>query len=159
MRRRDDIRVLCEREPVGVHWTTCDAGICIELVATHATKRYVYQDGLLPPEQAEAQCHALGGSLVVLQSRDEREQLWLELTRLPVAPSRIWIGLAADAGTDAEAGSLSWVWDDAPSRERRTRTHLPGASASRPRLAERFCSTSTTPTCIPSTTRSRAPIP
>jgi len=108
-----EIHVPCEREPVGVHWTTCDAGICIALVATQKTKRYAYQAGSLAPAEAEARCQALGGSLVVLQSRDEREQLWVELTRLGAAPSRVWIGLsAADAGADADAGAATWLWDD-----------------------------------------------
>lgn len=110
------IRVLCEREPVGVHFTRCDAGICIALVATQASKRYVYQSAALPPAQAQASCHDLGGTLVVLQSRDEREELWLELSRLPVAPSRFWVGVSADASdasaADADAQPPSWIWDD-----------------------------------------------
>jgi hypothetical protein len=108
------LRVVCEHEPDGVQSTACDAGICIELVATHATKAYVYQSVALEWTDAEAHCRALGGALVVLETRDEREQLWLQLARLSVPPPRVWIGLAptVDGG---EPDASSWLWDDGTS--------------------------------------------
>jgi hypothetical protein len=117
--------VLCEREPVGVQSRLCADGICIELVSTHGHKKYVYHDTLLSADQAEQTCASAGGRLVVPWTRDEREQLWLQLKRVLVAPSQIWIGLsqkgaapaADDSGMGSEAGDAAgdasaWVWDD-----------------------------------------------
>jgi len=105
------LHVLCEREPVGVQSQQCDAGVCIDLVATHGAKSYVYDDQPATPDMAQQTCQSLGGRLVVLDSRDEREQLWLELSKLTESPSpsAIWIGLSfePDAG-----GGPTWVWDD-----------------------------------------------
>jgi hypothetical protein len=106
------LRIVCEHEPEGVHSIACEAGTCIELVATHATKAYVYQSSPLAWTDADARCRELGGTLVVLQSRDEREQLWLELSRLPIPPPRVWIGLAPTPVLDAGAEASAWVWDD-----------------------------------------------
>jgi hypothetical protein len=105
------VQVICEREPVGPTSDRCDAGICIEIPWTYGTKRYVYR----PPataQEAEQQCASLGGTLVVLQSRDEREQLWRELSRMPAqtpgslaqTPGSLWIGLSY--------GDAGWIWDD-----------------------------------------------
>jgi hypothetical protein len=125
------LHVVCEREPVGVHSKACEAGVCIELVATQTTKRYVYRASLATSEDAEADCRSLGGSLVVLESRDEREQLWRELSRLTLAQSRIWIGLSptrgaavGDAGADA---ALVWQWDDGTNAEAPDAHPLPWA--------------------------------
>jgi hypothetical protein len=108
-RRR--IHAVCEREPVGSLQRACiDAGIsCIELAWTASSKRYVYFHNAAPPDgvdgSAEQTCASLGGSLVVLQSRDEREQLW-KAVGATQAQSELWIGLSVpDGGT-------SWVWDD-----------------------------------------------
>lgn len=100
------LHVVCEREPSGVHSQGCDAGACIDLVWTHLQKRYVFVSTRMDGDSAEAQCGLLGGTLVVLQSRDEREQLWHELSRLTAskAPASIWIGLSQRSG--------AWVWDD-----------------------------------------------
>ncbi len=105
------LRVVCEHEPEGVHSTPCEAGTCINLVATVATKRYVYEALPLAWTDAEALCRGLGGTLVVLQSRDEREQLWLELSRLSIPPPRIWIGLSPASPAEAPDASV-YVWDD-----------------------------------------------
>ena len=105
------LRVVCEHEPEGVHSTTCEAGTCITLVATYDTKTYVYESLPLAWTDAETHCHSLGGTLVVLASRDEREQLWLELSRLHAAPARVWIGLAPAASPDRPDASI-WIWDD-----------------------------------------------
>jgi hypothetical protein len=104
------LAIVCEHEPEGVHSTTCEAGICVELVATHTAKTYVYEPLAQTWTDAEAQCRSLGGTLVVLDSRDEREQLWLELSRLRVPPTRIWIGLAP--AEPAEPDASRWIWDD-----------------------------------------------
>jgi hypothetical protein len=61
---------------------------------------------------ADTHCHGLGGGLVVLQSRDEREQLWLELSRLRVPPPRIWIGLSPAATSPGDPDASVWLWDD-----------------------------------------------
>jgi hypothetical protein len=103
------LHVVCEREPVGFQSQQCDAGVCIDLVATFGTKRYVYEDQPASPDGAQQTCQSLGGRLVTLDSRDEREQLWLELSKLPESPSSIaiWIGLSLGAD-----GGSAWTWDD-----------------------------------------------
>lgn len=106
------LRVVCEHEPQGVHSTPCDAGTCIDLVATQATKAYAYESLPATWTDASAHCRALGGTLVVLQSHDEREQLWLELSRLQVTPTQIWIGLAPAATSPDDAETSTWVWSD-----------------------------------------------
>jgi hypothetical protein len=116
--------VVCEREPVGSQSRECDAGTCIDLVWTLGTKSYVYVAAPLPANRAESTCRGLGGRLVVLRSRDEREQLWKELGKqMPVPPS-VWIGLSetsggagadggfGDASAADAAGASVWVWDD-----------------------------------------------
>jgi len=106
--------VICEREPHGSLGVACEAGVCIDLVWTWGSKRYVYVRDAALADDAEQACRAMGGTLVVLQSRDERDQLWKELFHLPTGggatPAVIWIGLSAseDAGSDASA----WTWDD-----------------------------------------------
>lgn len=105
------IHVICEREPVGSLERACmDAGItCIELAATAGAKRYVYFHNAAPSDgqdaSAEETCASLGGTLVVLQSPDEREQLWRAVGATQTQSS-LWIGLSLPEG-----GS-SWVWDD-----------------------------------------------
>jgi hypothetical protein len=113
--------VVCEREPIGSQARACDAGTCIDLVWTHGTKSYVYSAVPLPADQAEAACRSMNGSLVVLRSGDEREQLWKELGKLTSGvPPKIWIGLsetvvdagASDAMPADGAGASVWRWDD-----------------------------------------------
>jgi hypothetical protein len=100
------IHVICEREPPGALSDRCDAGVCFDLAWTFGTKHYVYVRPVATADQAEAHCASLGGTLVVLRSRDEREQLWHELQRMPVpTPDSVWIGLSSD-----DAGN--WMWDD-----------------------------------------------
>lgn|GEM_PF-2719380 len=117
------IRVVCEREPVGRQSRPCDAGICVDLTLTHAAKRYVYVPSPATADEADPACTAMGGRLVVLRSQDEREQLWLQLSRLDAVPPAVWIGLSlSDAGAaddggpgdeaGAEDGAPSWVWGD-----------------------------------------------
>jgi hypothetical protein len=101
------VHVLCEREPLGTHARMCDGGACIDLVFTAGTKDYLYVSAPLTASQAEAYCASQrsGGSLVVLESRDEREQLWREIAPLDPNDESVWIGLATD-----DAGL--WTWDD-----------------------------------------------
>ncbi len=106
------IHVLCEREPVGTRAYPCDGGSCLDLVATFGAKHYFFPDllpvGKLPASEAKAACAAAGGSLVVLESRDEREQLWHELGQLENLAGvndDVWIGLGTDDGG-------TWTWDD-----------------------------------------------
>jgi hypothetical protein len=134
------VDVVCELEPVGKQSTPCEAGICIDLVKTHPGKRYVYQAKPASADSAKMACIALGGSLVVLQSNDEREQLWRELSRLTVVPKGVWIGLS-----QISAGSrrvpASWAWDngkpatgpDACPSEWATGQPLPNGQAATPR--------------------------
>jgi hypothetical protein len=119
------IHVVCEREPVGSYAWQCDAGTCLDVVWTHGKKTYVY--GLVPlsADAAEQTCRALGGRLVVLGSRDEREQLSKAIGKVGIPMSKVWIGLAqptttgaadsGDAAIGADAGgptSTDWIWDD-----------------------------------------------
>jgi hypothetical protein len=106
-------RIICEREPIGVQFEPCEAGLCGDLVATHGAKRYVVVTPAATSDAAEKYCASLGGQLVVLESHDEREQLWLQLSRTSPLVFRIWIGLSqSDAGPPGDAGDLPWVWDD-----------------------------------------------
>jgi cysteine-rich repeat protein len=104
---KDRLHVICEREPQGRLSEPCptlDGGECFDLRATLGQKHYVYVRESAPVQYAEAQCESLGGTLVVLQSRDEREQLWKELSHVGVAS--IWIGLSLpDGGSE-------WTWAD-----------------------------------------------
>ena len=105
-------RVICEREPIGAQFTPCEAGICVDLVATYGAKRYVIVTQAATADVAEQSCASLGGRLVVLQSRDEREQLWLQISRSPPQLYRIWIGLSQKDGGSVDDAGDSWVWDD-----------------------------------------------
>lgn len=105
------LHVICEREPVGSGSRGCmDAGVsCLELAWTSGSKRYVYFHNSFPSDgpdaSAEGTCTSLGGSLVVLQSRDEREQLW-RAVGANQTQSFLWIGLSLPEGGN------EWVWDD-----------------------------------------------
>jgi hypothetical protein len=108
-----NVHTLCEREPVGAQWSQCDGGtslVCIDLVVTHTTKRYEMQMKPATADGALQGCQALGGRLVVLESRDEREQIWRQISLLPDPPPKFWIGLSQV--TDADGGTAAWAWDD-----------------------------------------------
>jgi hypothetical protein len=98
------MRVICEHEPEEARLLPATTGLFyFDLVSTYGKKSYVYDD-LMPVTEAnaEATCVSHGGTLVILQSRDEREQLWKQLSQ--TSATRVWIGLAtSDAG---------WAWDD-----------------------------------------------
>lgn len=105
------VDVVCELEPVGRQSTACEAGLCISLVKTYPAKRYVLHAAPATADQAANACAAIGGRLVVLQSRDEREQLWRELSHLTVPLQSVWIGLSQR--TAGRYGTPStWAWDD-----------------------------------------------
>lgn len=108
------IHAVCKRKPVGMHSRPCEAGVCIELVKTHGKKRYIFQSSPVTADEARSQCQALGGRLMVLESSEEREQLWHELSLFMVPPARLWIGLAQSAGDadGGDAGVSTWAWDD-----------------------------------------------
>lgn len=104
------VHTVCKRKPIGTHSKPCEAGICIELVATYGRKRYAFQASPVTADEARHQCEVLGGKLAVLESREEREELWHELSLLMIPPARVWIGLAQR--TEGDAGVSTWVWDD-----------------------------------------------
>jgi hypothetical protein len=111
---RERPAVVCEREPAGRLWRTCDAGECFDLRFTWPRKTYVLLRDSAGPDYARSACAALGGILVVLESRDEREQLWKELATIPgllgTGAYGFLIGLATD-----DAGA--WTWADDAGRD------------------------------------------
>jgi hypothetical protein len=98
---------ICEREPSGVRAQDCIGGFCFTLASTAGTKRYLVAVAATDPDNAAQVCAGLDrGSLVVLGSREEREQLAHEIrARYPdEVDQQLWIGLAEDGG--------AWTWDD-----------------------------------------------
>lgn len=88
--------VVCEREPLGSRARYCNGPLCVQVVRTIASrKRYLYVATAVRSDEAVAACDGLGGRLVVLDTREEREQLVLELTRAGVLSAKpaFWIGL------------------------------------------------------------------
>ena len=83
--------VLCEREPPGSRGEPCTGGVCIRLPFT--PKRYIYVPSAASSADAREGCRALGGSLVVLESPEEREELARELARFS-PEAGVWVGLA-----------------------------------------------------------------
>ena len=110
-------RVICEVEPVGVQSAHCEAGVCIDLVKTYGKKRYIYGPKSVSASDANKACNSLGARLVVLESHEEREQLWRELFRIPGTPSGawgVWIGLSQVPQGLSGNGFRppTWQWDD-----------------------------------------------
>jgi hypothetical protein len=100
-------RTICEREPAGVRGQTCgNDGICLTVPQTAGVKTYLVAVSPVDPETADTTCRFLdGGSLVIFDSREEREQLAHEIVaRFPDYEQPLWIGLHADGG--------AWTWDD-----------------------------------------------
>ncbi len=98
---------ICEREPAGVRGQACgNDGICFTVRQTSGDKTYLVSVSPAEPDTADTTCRFLdGGSLVVFDSREEREQLAHEIVlRYTDVPPTLWIGLHADGGT--------WTWDD-----------------------------------------------
>ena len=98
---------ICEREPAGVRGEACgNDGICFTVPQTAGLKTYLVAVSPADPETADTTCRFLdGGSLVVFDSREEREQLAHEIVaRYPDIEQQLWIGLRASGNT--------WTWDD-----------------------------------------------
>jgi hypothetical protein len=97
---------VCEREPAGARAQDCIGGLCFSLPQTRGVKTYLVVVSAADPETAAASCSGLdGGSLVVLATSQEREQLAHEIvTRYPDEVSELWIGVVDDGG--------AWVWED-----------------------------------------------
>jgi hypothetical protein len=122
------IPVICEREPVGDLWSQCNSGVCASIPETAGKKRYSYSPIAVSADQASNACSNdfVGGSLVVFDSREERETLLRSLIEhFPVdpingeatAPTSVWIGysIGADAGAftwDNDAGLDASPWGD-----------------------------------------------
>ena len=95
---------LCEREPIGQRIYPCGGLLCTTVLPTETTKRYVVWPSAMGADQARSLCEGSydGGSLVILDTPEEREQLARELRqRLPL-PAEVWIGLSQVDG--------GWVW-------------------------------------------------
>ena len=100
---------ICEREPVGVRAEDCIGGFCFTLASTAGKKRYLVAVGMTDPDTAAQSCAGFdGGSLVILESREEREQLAHEIRAhySDLSTQKVWIGLTEDGG--------AWIWDDGP---------------------------------------------
>ena len=99
--------VVCEREPLGSRAVAEPQGFSLVLPKTGGAKTYLVVVSSADPATAALACGFIkGGSLVVLDSREEREQLAHELiNRKPSELQELWIGLST---TDAGA----WVWED-----------------------------------------------
>jgi hypothetical protein len=149
MGRRVGAQVVCEREPVGSRSVPClDGMFCFDVLVTETSdagrsKRYVYNPTPLTASSAEAYCRGItdGGasSLVVFSSRAEREQVIYELSQVSLLQGggsgledgfSFWIGLTGqvvgpdggapvDAGPDAGAPTVKWLWDDGVQAYRR----------------------------------------
>ena len=109
---------LCEREPVGTRAQTCFGGYCFTLPSTAGKKAYLVSFLGADLAQAVQSCAQLaGGSLVMLDSAEEREQLAHEILIHDdaVVQQELWLGVVQDGGT--------WTWEDG----------VPLASSPRPR--------------------------
>lgn len=99
---------LCEREPLGSRIEVCGGLLCTTLLLPDAgAKRYVIWPSAVTADEAFKTCKNSydGGSLVMFDSREEREYLMREIAqRLGTDDVQIWIGLAQSAN--------GWAWDD-----------------------------------------------
>lgn len=105
-----DILTVCEREPVGQRSQPCGGPLCTTLASTAGKKRYVISISPATAEEADQLCRGYeGGSLVVFESREEREELAREIRALVPASQQhpvltIWLGL--------EKSGDVWRWAD-----------------------------------------------
>lgn len=133
------VATICEREPLGQRSQSCGGPLCTTLASSAGKKRYVISISPASAEQADQFCRGYeGGSLVVLESREEREELAHELRQLFPANQQhpvltAWIGLSRkneawiwDDGVDtADAGARPAPWANAqPSPNGRTRAYM-----------------------------------
>jgi hypothetical protein len=111
-------KTICEREPVGQRQFFCGGAYCTTIPVTVGRKRYVISIEQVTADEAYAECKARygvdRGSLVLLETREEREQLIYEIRKRFTQPTSFWIGLAL---TDGGA----WTWDDGVADEETTR--------------------------------------
>ena len=98
--------VVCEREPLGASIDFFSKSVVVP--KTHENKRYVYFPSPSTAAEARDACKALGGSLALFESEDEREQVFAAVQSALQEPSEkgTWIGLAREG--DASA----FTWDD-----------------------------------------------
>jgi hypothetical protein len=96
------LRVICEHEPEEMQLLPAKGLYYFSLRSTYPTKTYVYDPTPTTEAKAEATCVSHKGRLVVLQSRDERDELWDQLTH--TTETHVWIGLATSDG--------GWAWGD-----------------------------------------------
>jgi hypothetical protein len=95
---------LCEREPPGARAEACTGGVCIHLPFTE--KRYLLVSAPASSADAVATCQGLGGSLVVFDSHEEREELAREIARFSPELGSFFIGLSRAPQATA------FVWED-----------------------------------------------
>ena len=102
------VPVVCEREPAGTTAHSCvGPATCLTVRFTVGKSRYVYfSTPAASAKDAADACTNLGGSLVVFETREEREQVARELAQyLPTAPTpKFWIGLSRS--------NVGWIWAD-----------------------------------------------
>jgi hypothetical protein len=99
---------ICEREPPGSLVRPCAGNVyCVDSPSTVGKKRYVYHYTPATGDDAKVDCQSLGGSLAILKSREERDQLGRELGSLATSdsPLSFWIGLSISPDGVA-------TWDD-----------------------------------------------
>jgi hypothetical protein len=101
---------LCEQEPPGSRATPCLGDkLCFSTPATQSggvgsrTKQYVLVPALAAYGDAVTTCNTLHGSLLVLDSREEREQVAVVAASLSPNVPDYWLGL-----TRGKAGVWSW---------------------------------------------------
>lgn len=99
--------IVCEREPPGARAQPCDGGMCLEHPST--TKKFLYVSTPTKASEAAAFCKKVnGGSLVMFDSREEREELGREIAHVALRGgprvATFWIGLSKVAD--------AWSWDD-----------------------------------------------
>lgn len=121
--------VLCEREPPGTRSEPCTGGICIRLPFTE--KRYLYVPSPATSTEARDGCRALGGSLVVLEAPEEREELSRELARF-LPDAGVWIGLVRVAADGP------FVWENgAPETDKFWGDREPDKEVGKPKAPSR----------------------
>jgi hypothetical protein len=103
---------ICEREPPGLRLESCGGIPCVTVPFTADTKTYLIIQSPTTSDEARDFCKRLGTSLVVFDSRQEREQLARELDKLLRDPGAsglqktlsFWVGVYRKDGP--------WQWED-----------------------------------------------
>jgi hypothetical protein len=99
---------ICEREPPGSRAAAGVGALTLSTAVTQDRKRYLLLPSLEGADDAAQACEKIGGGarLVLLESREEREELAAELARAG-NDGGVWIALATDANG-------AWRWDEDP---------------------------------------------